>query len=441
VSETVRISAYPTRRAVFAMAAGLPVSLAVALIFPALWVIGAGWLAGVIGLMALDWILSVRGRSWLVAVDAPSRMDVGSQASVRLDYPEVRPHNLEASLSANEACIIRPGVLEASLANSFTLEGRRRGDAALTRLWQRWTGPLGLMWTQRVDPLDQDIAIVTDTTRLTEEALNLLNRHADFGQKLQRLKGEGTEFDALSDFQQGMDPRSIDWKHSARHGTLLAREYETEKNNHIIFAFDSGYLMCEETADDDGLVLTKLDRSIGAAMLMGFVSLRLGDRVGLFGFDERPYLYAPPVTGGSAFAQLQNQSAQIGYSPAETNFTLGLTTLSQRLSRRTLVVVFSDFVDTTQAELMLENVARLLKRHVVLFVSFRNSGLQTLTDQPPDTPEAIAEAVVADQLRRDRELVIARLERMGVWVINTVPGELSGRLLNTYLSLKARNVI
>ena len=435
----VRISAYPTRRAVWATAAGLPVSLLLALIAPGLWVVGVAWLAGMAGLMALDWLLSTRARTWFTEVRAPRTVDVGGRAQVRLEMPGPPPRGFEASLSTSPQLVPRPRTVEGG--QPFMLEARRRGDAALKRLWQRWTGPMGLVWTQRADQLDRDIAVVTDSTRLTEEALSLLNRHADFGQKLQRLKGEGTEFDALTDYQQGMDPRAIDWKHSARHATLLAREYETEKNNHIVFAFDSGYLMCEETADEDGLVLTKLDRAIGAALLMGFVSLRLGDRIGLFAFDERPYLYAPPVTGASAYAQLQRQSAKVDYSPSETNFTLGLTTLSQRLSRRTLVVVFSDFVDTTQAELMIENVARLLKRHVVVFVTFRNEGLRQLTDRTPSEPSDIAEALVADQLRRDRELVIARLERMGVWVINTSPGELSGRLLNTYLALKARNVI
>ena len=437
----VRISAYPTRRAVYAMAAGLPVSLVLALLLPSLWVVGAGWLAGLLGLMALDWLLSTKARGYLTAVDAPGAIDVGGTAEARLRLPQEPPRNMEASLSSTPELVVRPKALAVASARSFRIEARRRGDAALTRLWQRWTGPLGLVWTQRVDALDHPVAVVTDTTRLTEEALNLFNRHADFGQKLQRLKGEGTEFDALSDFQQGMDPRHIDWKHSARHTTLLAREYETEKNNHIVFALDSGYLMNEESADDSGLVLTKLDRAIGAALLLGFVSLRLGDRIGLFAFDETPYLYAPPVTGASAFAQLQKQSAKVMYSPAETNFTLGLTTLSQRLSRRTLVVVFSDFIDTTQAELMLENVARLLKRHVVVFVTFRNAGLQSLTDRAPSDPRELAESIVADQLRRERELVIARLERIGVWVVNTTPDALNGRLLNTYIQLKARNVI
>ena len=420
------------------MAAGLPVSLGLALVLPALWVVGAAWLAGVMGLIGLDWAMSLRARHWVVPVDAPEVLDVGGTMPVTLTLPGGAPKNYEARLSATDEIAVMGSE---AWAGAFRLQARRRGTATLTRLWQRWTGPLGLTWTQRSDGLDQAVKIVTDTTRLTEDALNLLNRHADFGEKLQRLRGEGTEFDALSDFQQGMDPRAIDWKHSARHATLLAREYETEKNNHIVFAFDSGYLMCEESTDADGLILTKLDRAIGAALLLGFVGLRLGDRIGLFAFDAQPYLYAPPVSGGTAFAQLQRQSARVDYSPAETNFTLGLTTLSQKLSRRTLVVVFSDFVDTTQAELMMENVARLLKRHAVMFVTFRNQGLQDLTDRVPETPEELAEAVVADRLRRDRELVIARLERMGVWVINTSPDALSARLLNTYLELKARHAV
>ena len=49
-------------------------------------------------------------------------------------------------------------------------------------------------------------------------------------------------------------------------------------------------------------------------------------------------------------------AAQLDYSTAETNFTLGLTQLSGELEHRSIVVVFTDFSDTTSAELMLENV-------------------------------------------------------------------------------------
>ncbi len=438
---TARLTAYPTRRAVYAMAAGLPVSLLFALLAPTLWVMGAAWLAAVLGAMALDWVLSARGSAVTPELETPSAMDVGATIPVRLGLPQAPQRAHEASLSTTDEIVVRPFALELARSDSFSLTARRRGNAEISQLWQRWTGPLGMIWTQRTDLLDRPLPVITDTTRLTDEAINLFNRHADFGEKLQKLRGQGTEFDALSEFVQGMDPRAIDWKHSARHATLLAREYETEKNNHIVFAFDSGYLMNEETRDEDGLVLTKLDRSISAALLLSFLSLRLGDRVGMFAFDAKPYLYAPPTSGQTAFAQMQRQATKVDYSSTETNYTLGLTTLSQRLSRRTLVVIFSDFIDTTSAELMVENVARLMRRHVVVFVTFKNAGLQALTDREPESPRDLAEAIVADSLRQERELVLTRLERMGVSVLNTTPEQLNGALLNRYLALKARHVL
>lgn len=433
-----RITAYPTRRAIWAMALGLPISLLLALLVPAAWAVGAGWLAVVSGLCGLDWILSVRPASMRASVDAPPAIDVGGDAQARIKWSGApTPQGLELSLSGTAQILIQ--VSEET--GVFILTARRRGTAQILRLWQRWTGPLGLIWSQRVDRIDRDIAVVVDTARLTDDALKLFDRHAPLGQTLQRLRGEGTEFDALSEFVQGMDPRTIDWKHSARHGELLAREYDTEKNNQIVLAFDSGYLMSAESEDKNGLVLTKLDRALSSALLLAFLSLRLGDRTGLFAFDAKPYLFVPPVNGSNAFGQLKRESAKIDYSPAETNFTLGLTTLSQRLRRRSMIIIFSDFIDTIQSQLMLETVARLLKRHAVVFVTFENEALRALTDQTPDTVEAMAEAILSDRLQTERDLVLAKLERMGVSVINTRPDHLNAALINKYVELKNAHVL
>ena len=89
------------------------------------------------------------------------------------------------------------------------------------------------------------------------------------------------------------------------------------------------------------------------------MALKTGDRVGLFAFDARVRLFAEPQGGVHAFGRLQRQTTALAYSAAETNFTLGLVELGQRLRRRSLVVVLTDFVDTVTAELMVENLARL----------------------------------------------------------------------------------
>jgi len=199
--------------------------------------------------------------------------------------------------------------------------------------------------------------------------------------------------------------------------------------------------MSEDMTDMSGRKMTKLDRALNAALLMSFVSLKIGDRVGFYAFDQKPYFYTPAIAGTHAFAQLQRLSAQIDYSISETNFTLGLSQLAQNLKRRTLIVISTDFVDTTQAELMLENMGRLLRRHIVIFVAFRNQALEDLIKRPPQSAQDVAESVIAETLVRERDLVIARLKRMGAHIVDADPMTLNMSVLNTYLALKARNAI
>ena len=445
-----RSQTYPTRAAVFAVALGLPVTLLLALFLPGLWLIGAAWVAAVLGLMALDVLLSTAIKRMEPQVDAPGSGYVGHNYDARVTTefgPGIPPRAPEQRLTVNDRLSVTPtraraGISDGGMLSLFSLRTELRGTAELERIWTRWQGPLGLIWRQRIDPLRQEIPVTSDTQMVRDTAAELFTKDANIGQKLQNLRGDGTEFDGLTEWLPGMDKRSIDWKHSARHGTLLSREFRTERNHNIVFAFDSGHLMAEDVENaETGEAMTKLDRALNAALLMSFVSLKIGDKVGLYAFDEKPYLYAPAIGNTRSFAQIRKVSARIEYSTSETNFTLGLSQLAQNLQRRTLIVVFTDFVDSTQAELMVENIARLLKRHIVIFVAFRNTALDKLITQNAQTPKEAAASVIGDGLMRERDIVLKRLERMGVNVIDANADTLNMKVLNTYMLLKARNAI
>ena len=445
-----RSQTYPTRAAVFAAALGLPVTLLLALFLPGLWLIGAAWVAAVLGLMALDVLLSTAIKRMEPQVDAPGSGYVGHNYDARVTTefgPGIPPRAPEQRLTVNDRLSVTPtraraGISDGGMLSLFSLRTELRGTAELERIWTRWQGPLGLIWRQRIDPLRQEIPVTSDTQMVRDTAAKLFTKDANIGQKLQNLRGDGTEFDGLTEWLPGMDKRSIDWKHSARHGTLLSREFRTERNHNIVFAFDSGHLMAEDVENaETGEAMTKLDRALNAALLMSFVSLKIGDKVGLYAFDEKPYLYAPAIGNTRSFAQIRKVSARVEYSTSETNFTLGLSQLAQNLQRRTLIVVFTDFVDSTQAELMVENMARLLKRHIVIFVAFRNTALDKLITQNAQTPKEAAASVIGDGLMRERDIVLKRLERMGVNVIDANADTLNMKVLNTYMLLKARNAI
>ena len=407
-------------------------------------------MAAILGLIVLDTFLSTSIKQMEPIIDAPGSGYVGHDYDVRVTTefgPGIPPRAPEQRLSANDRISISPtlaraGVGDGGMLSLFGMRTDLRGTAVLERIWTRWQGPLGLVWRQRIDPLQTEIPVTSDTQMVRDTAAEIFTKDANIGQKLQRLRGDGTEFDGLTEWLPGMDKRSIDWKHSARHGTLLSREFRTERNHNIVFAFDSGHLMAEEVENvETGEAMTKLDRALNAALLMAFVSLKIGDKVGIYAFDEKPYLYAPAIGNTRSFSQIRRVSAKVDYSTAETNFTLGLSQLAQNLQRRTLIVVFTDFVDSTQAELMVENMARLLKRHIVIFVAFRNTALDKLISQNADTPEEAVTSLIGDGLMRERDIVLRRLERMGVNVIDADAETLNMKVLNTYMLLKARNAI
>src|SRR6185312_10756546 len=112
---------------------------------------------------------------------------------------------------------------------TFELTPERRGLAVFTEAIVRWQGPLGLIWRQKRQPLGVSHLIGADIRRVESEALHMFSRDALHGAKVQLDVGEGADFHALSDFHSGMDRRTIDWKQSARHMALLAKEFRIER--------------------------------------------------------------------------------------------------------------------------------------------------------------------------------------------------------------------
>jgi uncharacterized protein (DUF58 family) len=305
------------------------------------------------------------------------------------------------------------------------------------RVWVRWTGPLGLMAAVAKVDLRRAVTISPNVRLVRSTALRLASdRELNSGLKIERYAGDGSEFDSLREHAQGDDQRSIDWKVSARHRKLVARQNRAERNHQVVLCIDSGYLMSEPLEG-----VPRLDHAVKAALLLAFVSLKAGDRVGLASFDARLGLFVEPAGGVNAFPTLHRLAGRIDYSDRETNYTLALTTIGQRLHRRSLVVVLTDFVDSIAAELMLENLGRLARRHVVLFVALRDPALAATAGAAPSTLLDLNRAVVAGGLVREREIVLRRLRRQGILSLDAAPGEVSPKLVNAYLDIKRRERI
>ena len=430
----------PTRRAVWLAVGGAPLALALGLLAPALWMAGPVWVLALLALMAFDGALAARRADAGFTLQAPAELAAAGapgEAVLEVSFARRRPNRVDAALEVDARLAPHPvrraaeAEAEGGFSARFRLLPLRRGEARVARAWARWSGPFGLLNVQTSTVLDRVVQISPDLDAVRREALRLFSRTPLVGQKMRPDIGDGFEFQSLREFQPGMDRRAIDWKQSARHGLLLAKEFRTERNQPIMLAVDSGRLMGEPVEG-----APRLDRALNAALLIGYVALAMGDRVGLAAFDSRPRLVGRPVAGRSAFSTLRRLAAGVDYSTEETNFTLGLGAVGSALDRRALLVMFTDFADPTSAQLMLEAADRLAGRHLLLFVLFEDAELETARAVAPQAPADVSRAVVAEALLRERALVIARLRRMGAEVLEAKASQVGPALIDRYLALK-----
>ena len=312
----------------------------------------------------------------------------------------------------------------------------RRGEWNIDSLWLHWTSQLGLFEFVPKVAFNGELRVVPNIRLVRSGTIDTTVVSMLFGVKENRAIGEGSEFHQLRDFVPGMDVKSIDWKRSARRRALVGKELRAERNHHIILALDTGYLMREEIAG-----LPKIDHAVTAALATAWAAAIGGDLVGHYAYDVRPRSFSKPEAGRTAFPRLRSWAAGLDYTARETNHTLALTELGARTPKRSLIIIFTDFIDTTSAELLVENISVLAKRHLLIFVAIRDPELEALAETAPDSIEGVATLIAAHQSLSERRLVLERLNRLGVTVVDSSPGQVTSRLISTYLDIKARELI
>ncbi|MDR1167032.1 MAG: DUF58 domain-containing protein [Deltaproteobacteria bacterium] len=433
----------PAPRAVLALAASVPIAGVLLRAFPE-----SPWSAMYLPALAatlffLDLILAASFKDISFDARHPTHFYVGQKAEIAIAFAGPGTERAPVDLSVFwEADGPFPEIPEGRLALAETGELRlsvtpsRRGRIRPRHLWLSLLGPLKFALKRASYPLDLDLPVHQNIHALTEEALSHTTRDASFGQKSLPFLGEGGEFENLADYQVGMDNRFIDWKRSARHHRLLAKEFRTERNHQIMLAFDLGRLASEPIDS-----VPRLDRFVRAGLALSWIALRSGDLVGACGFDASFRSFLAPGRGPSFFAKLLNFTARLDYAPVETNFTLCLTELLGRLRQRALIVLGAEFSDSVSATLLLECLELIRKKHRVIFVSLPDPLLETLSAREPKSMTSLAESVIAQELARERALTIAKMTRLGVWAIDVPYPKLNGALLNRYLRAKERGLL
>jgi uncharacterized protein (DUF58 family) len=434
----------PTRRGIALAALGLlPALLPLVTGSGVLWLPWLGYWGLLLALGLVDALRCPQEGDLEVHLAAPREVLLGVPGKARLTLVLQSPRSLPAEGVLDLDDLWEPlprfhrELSRTPVEMEVPLCARRRGRGVIEALAVRWSGPLGLVERTAARALGVEVRAVPNVGFVRGPGLAFArDRQAPVGLKIEQYAGDGSEFSSLREWLPGLDRRALDWKASARHTRLLAREFRAERNHQVILAVDTGRLMAEPVAD-----LPLLDHALHAALLLAYVALSQGDRVGFFPFAAQPGAFVPPRAGVQSMGALVHTAGGLAYRYEETNFTLALTTLGERLRRRSLVVVLTDFVDQVTAELMVDNLARLSRRHLVLFVAVSDPELARVFDHEPATLLDLDRAVVAGALLDERRGTLARLRELGIFAIDAPPEQVQAPLLNRYLEIKRQELL
>jgi uncharacterized protein (DUF58 family) len=251
-----------------------------------------------------------------------------------------------------------------------------------------------------------------------------------------RQSGGGGEFEQLREYVAGDAFRDLDWKTSAKRHRPVTRVYEQERSQIVLLAIDAGRMMATKIGP-----ISKLDHSINAALLLAYVALRQGDRVGLIVFGDRVRSFVAPGRGPGHYKKLLESLFSIEAEETFVDFRRLLEFAQVRARKRALLVLFSDLLDEAHAMPLAEHAAMLRRTHLPVCVTMHDPVAQALSDAPArDARSAYRRAAAADLLA-ERDAVKAHLRKNGVGLVEAPPGELAVAIVNRYLEIKARRAL
>ena len=268
------------------------------------------------------------------------------------------------------------------------------------------------------------------------QLMAISNRLSEVGVKKIRRIGHTMEFEQIKEYVRGDDYRTINWKATARKGQLMMNNYTDEKSQQIYCVIDKGRVMKMPFEE-----LSLLDYAINASLVLSNVALLKQDKAGIISFAEKISAFLPAEKKAtqmqSILELLYNQKTRY----LESDFEKLYASIRNRISQRSLIVLFTNFESLSGMQRQLPYLRRIAQHHLLLVVFFENTELRQLIDQPASDLETVYTRTIAEKFAYEKKLIVKELQRYGIISILTAPRNVTVNTLNKYLELKARQAI
>lgn len=297
--------------------------------------------------------------------------------------------------------------------------------------------PIGLV--QRRFTLCQpcDVKVYPSYLMLTRyELLAMSNNLAEMGIKKIRKVGNHTEFEQIKDYVSGDDFRLINWRATARTSRLMVNVYQDERSQQVFNIIDKGRVMQQAFRG-----MTYLDYAINASLVLSYIAMRKEDKAGVVTFSDHFEDFVPTSRRTGHMQNILEMLYLQQTRFAESDYSALVAEVNQHITKRSLLILYTNFANRISMERQLPYLLQLNRRHRLLVVFFEDHEVKDYLATRSESDEEYYRHVVAEQFAYEQRLIVSSLKQRGILALLTTPEALSVDVLNKYLEIKTRELL
>ena len=345
--------------------------------------------------------------------------------TLTLQYARVLPPALRQSRDVREVDLPPDGELHDPVA----LLPLRLGAGHFAPVPARLLGRFALAWWSRTLPQSDAFTVAPDTLPGGTRAV----AGESAGETPRRLPGVGVELLQLREYVSGDALSRIDWKATARRGSLISREYSEAQHLEILLVIDASRPSRVRAGELDRLGLYA---NVAARLAEHAVSME--DRIGLLVYADRTLSACLPDRGTRAVTRLRHSLATLETRRGEPAPVPAAIQVRRMLRHRGLVVWLTDLAEPTRNEALMQALKALVPRHLPIVAAPHAAAIDQLADAKAVEWRDPAISLAARGHRQRAQAQVAAMRHQGVVVLDEPDDDLDQAVFDAYLRLRSR---
>ncbi|MDR2799185.1 MAG: DUF58 domain-containing protein [Bifidobacteriaceae bacterium] len=193
--------------------------------------------------------------------------------------------------------------------------------------------------------------------------LSLTGRHPSI------FKGSGLDFDELREYIPGDQPQSVDWKSSAKRGSLVVKDFESSTITNSVILSDSSRFMYAKGSSDESLI----DIATFASSLISYLSVNRGDKTTILYSDDKRLVHEK--TGTTQFSlhyPLDRLNASASASAPVSDISKAMNYILQFWQKRVNLTIVASLPALVQMNE--KTLAKIAKRNDTLVIGLKSKN-------------------------------------------------------------------